>query len=317
MVQTTLPSQNNINFTVTHEYWPSEPGPDREVYWRVMTENNATPKYLIWDVSDVDSVRYEKLGENLQKPDMFATLAFETIPSGDWNVAHLSSRDEGDGLLVASTAQVVLVNEDQSFDNPSLPRLDVSALLPDTMYMMPSELEERSDPQLYGQGRHLLPSTISMQRLGVEKAIPRLIPYLGFSYERYHESRIYSLIAGHDIAPRILANVTEHGTRPVGWVIEHVASRFATARDTAACRAVLAKLHGLGISYGLFNLKRDSFLIVQDGPDGTARALLQDFTRAVPTWDESELRREMDMVEGLLAGIGSSIAPSLYSSNDD
>ncbi len=303
-----MSSQNCIYLDFSHLNWPSEPGPGRDVYWRIITESNA--KYLIWDISHVNPSDYDRLGKRIDRGGGDTILGFEIIPPGDWNVARLNRPDDGSDLVIASTEKAVLVNEDTSFDSPALRTFDVAALELETMYRRPPESEQRRDPQLYGGGRYnLLTSAVSLEHFNVEGAIVHMVPYLGFSEWRYNESKTFHVVADKDITPRILANLTEHGTRPVGWVIEHVAGRFATARDIPECRAVLTKLHGLGISYG--DLYRHSFLIIQDGPDGKTRALMQDFRWAEPSTDESQLAEEMEMVESFLAGIESSIAPSL------
>ncbi len=74
---------------------------------------------------------------------------------------------------------------------------------------------------------------------------------------------------------------------------------LATLHDLAECRAVLFKVHGLGISYGW--LERQSFVIVQDGPNGKPRALIQDFRNVTLTSDESTLADEMQKVASILA----------------
>jgi hypothetical protein len=212
-------------------------------------------------------------------------------------------------LFIASTEKAVLVNKDASFENPGHPALDLAALDPDK-YRRCDVLAARDDPQLYwrhGAGSWLT-SAVSLEHFGVESAIAHISPFLGFYESRYNESRVYSIIADRDIAPRILANLTEHGSRPVGWIIEHVAGRYATARDLNECRAVLAKLHELGISYGWLHI--ESFLIIQDGPNGKTRALMQDFRNALPNNDESELAEEMEKVESVLAEVGPSSAPA-------
>ncbi|KNG88467.1 alpha-galactosidase A precursor [Aspergillus nomiae NRRL 13137] len=61
-----------------------------------------------------------------------------------------------------------------------------------------------------------------------------------------NETTAYQWISGHDIGPRFLGHLTEHG-RVIGFLMEYIPNaRHAEAEDVQSCREVLSRLHGLG-----------------------------------------------------------------------
>lgn len=120
-----------------------------------------------------------------------------------------------------------------------------------------------------------------------------------------HESEIYSLIDGHQIAPKFLAHVTENSSggdadseRVIGFMVEKISNaRRATLDDLQACKEVLARLHALGIAFGPL---RPEYLLIMNSENGTRPgtiALLQAFGGSYQTSDQSILDVEMESLE--------------------
>ena len=100
------------------------------------------------------------------------------------------------------------------------------------------------------------------------------------------ETRAYSWIDGHDIGPRFLGHITEHG-RVIGFLMEGVSNAVhAGPQDLELCQQTLARLHDLGIRHG--DVNRFNFLI-QDN-----RAVLIDFDTAHRCDNQDALREESD-----------------------
>lgn len=75
-----------------------------------------------------------------------------------------------------------------------------------------------------------------------------------FDWEIFYmefETTAYQWISGHDIAPRFLGHLTEHG-RVIGFLMERITNaRQAGVEDLETCKEVLSRLHGLGVCHGL------------------------------------------------------------------
>ena len=113
-----------------------------------------------------------------------------------------------------------------------------------------------------------------------------------------NETRAYRLLQERDpgLAPRFLAHVTENHSRVVGFLMEHVADvHEAGERDLEKCRAILGRLHALGIAKK--QLSRHSFLVKGDG-----EVLVRGpFDRPLEGVGEEMLREEMESLERVLA----------------
>ncbi|KAG7110304.1 hypothetical protein HYQ45_010758 [Verticillium longisporum] len=105
---------------------------------------------------------------------------------------------------------------------------------------------------------------------------------------------MYAAIEGHDIAPKFLAHITENRGRVIGHMLERLKARLATIHDMGKCQAVLARLHGLGITHG--GLSRHSFLI----DDERGRAYLHGFFNSYHTTDQGVLQAEFHSLGGIL-----------------
>jgi len=107
-----------------------------------------------------------------------------------------------------------------------------------------------------------------------------------------HETEIYSLIDVSGIAAKFVTHLTENHGRVIGFMTERVPSRLATLEDLPACKAVLCKLHSLGIAYGSPSFR--SFIVSDDG------VLLQGFGGAYRTGDKTLFEKEMASVKSAL-----------------
>ncbi|CRK13675.1 hypothetical protein BN1708_010909 [Verticillium longisporum] len=117
---------------------------------------------------------------------------------------------------------------------------------------------------------------------------------LGVSFEDTQKVKMYAAIEGHDIAPKFLAHITENRGRVIGHMLERLKARLATIHDMGKCQAVLARLHGLGITHG--GLSRHSFLI----DDERGRAYLHGFFNSYHTTDQGVLQAEFHSLGGIL-----------------
>ncbi|KAI0138975.1 hypothetical protein F4776DRAFT_617511 [Hypoxylon sp. NC0597] len=120
------------------------------------------------------------------------------------------------------------------------------------------------------------------------------------------ESGIYAMIDGYDIGPKFLAHITENHNRVIGFMVENLQARIANISDLHKCKAVLSKLHRLGIAYGNPSLRRGSFLV----DDSLGRAYLHGFASSYVTTDQGVLDKELASIEDILKQpIGTSGAP--------
>jgi hypothetical protein len=88
-------------------------------------------------------------------------------------------------------------------------------------------------------------------------------------------------------------------------MVERAKARRATLSDLAACRAVLKKLHSLGVAYVPTGgtLRETDFLITNDGQD--TRALLHNFGGSFQTDDQTVLDAELNSLEGVQSAAAS------------
>ncbi|KAE8404595.1 alpha-galactosidase A precursor [Aspergillus pseudonomiae] len=110
-----------------------------------------------------------------------------------------------------------------------------------------------------------------------------------------NETTAYQWISGHDIGPRFLGHLTEHG-RVIGFLMEYIPNaRHAGAEDVQSCREVLSRLHGLGVRHGDTN--RFNFLICN------SKAVLIDFDTARKCDDPNVLLLEEQNLSACLEDI--------------
>jgi hypothetical protein len=135
-------------------------------------------------------------------------------------------------------------------------------------------------------------SAIYPGQFGADQVVVKMEWYPDSAYPVDRATLIYSEIEGHNIGQKFLAHVTENGERVYGYMLESLPARHATIDGLQACKAVLAKLHGLKIIYGALSSK--SFLIV----DG--RALVHGFEGSFSTDYQGLFDAEMTRVEDVL-----------------
>jgi hypothetical protein len=210
-------------------------------------------------------------------------LGFDTVPSGDWNMASLVPSTDGKFAL-ASTEKKSLPN--------AMPIWHVLRI--DFLELGPIDYDNNDHIQLRG---HIHSGIFSNPRgLGAAKVSAFWI--LNLTGEGNHgllqESHIYSLIQDTSIAPKFLAHLTKCHSRVIGYVLEATPGRPARLSDLDACREVLQKLHSLRIAHG--SLTPDDFLICHDAPV----AQMQFFYSSYETTDRAVLDKEMSSLETVL-----------------
>ncbi|KAI9677623.1 MAG: hypothetical protein M1817_006577 [Caeruleum heppii] len=112
-----------------------------------------------------------------------------------------------------------------------------------------------------------------------------------FPYETIdmdEETQAYEWIEGRGIGPRFLGHLTEEG-RVTGFLLEKVEGQHATVEDLPACKAIVSRLHDLGIIHN--DLNKHNFLVKDE------RAVLVDFQCARKSDDPAEMRRELSGLE--------------------
>ncbi|KAH7355974.1 alpha-galactosidase A precursor [Pyrenochaeta sp. MPI-SDFR-AT-0127] len=123
-----------------------------------------------------------------------------------------------------------------------------------------------------------------------------VVKFARFHYEiarLERETTAYKWIDGHNIGPKFLGHLTEHG-RVIGFAMSKIEeARHATLDDLDICRQALRRLHTLGIKHGDTN--KHNFLI---HPHGVTMIDL-DFAEQNAT--EAELNEELYGLEQQLA----------------
>ncbi len=240
-------------------------------------------------------------------------LAFDHVPAGDWVVGYLSTTAEGATKL-----------ELTSTTGPSaLPDLNLASATPT---WCDTTIDESACTEPPPSARW----TTVLNKTGAEVCVPRptelqcmdyvsasVIPapqalglegttrvvrvsdwYPGHWAGIENEMRTCRLIQERDpgLTPRFLAHVTENHLRVVGFLLEYVAdAREAEVEDLEKCRAVLGRLHALGIMKR--GLSRHSFLVKGDG-----EVLVRGpFDGPLEGVSEEMLQEEMESLEGVLA----------------
>ncbi|KAI0839543.1 hypothetical protein F5Y06DRAFT_265658 [Hypoxylon sp. FL0890] len=237
-------------------------------------------------------------------------LAFEAVPAGDWNLAHLVFSDDKfkDKYVVASTETVQLEEAVGLLDAGPVwcdKKVDAVDLL-DTFYVLRDkgqvDVDEDGMPPMDIQCMNHLAALVVPTPDGIDTTVPDVVGIWAWQPGHAHgisnESDIYSIIQARDpgLAPRFLAHITDNGTRVIGFLLERVAgAREAGLEDLEKCRDALSRLHALGIAHS-GGLRKSSFLVC-----GGNKVLLQDFGGAFETSDKEVLSRELESLEKILA----------------
>jgi hypothetical protein len=211
-------------------------------------------------------------------------LGFDTVPTGDWNVANLVLSTNGK-FLVDSTENKRFPDATAIWNASKIDLLELGECL---------EQCEANELQLLGH----VPSNAYPSPEGF--GIPKVLAFWNFNLEGQHnhglsqESYIYSLFQDISIAPRFLAHLTDNHERVIGYVLESVPARQASISDLDLCQDVLRKLHDMGIAHG--NISKECFLIRTDIPI----AQLQFFYESYETSDRAIFDKEISSLEEVL-----------------
>ncbi|KAK3689175.1 hypothetical protein B0T22DRAFT_536166 [Podospora appendiculata] len=309
-----LYSEEAAEFLVTRIVRPSELGDlaTTKGYYRIQSDRDQSFKYLFFSIPSADLVDDH---ENLPWP-----FGFNTLPRGDWNVGHLARQPGKHNKFLLTSIQKLRLPGLVSPGVPGVPGVPVpipSNTIPYVDHTAPFQRPlARTHPQSAGwlaAGVSELAKDQNAARFGADPVL--LATDTKFYHAPWHAAAlpgadlrhtaaIYARIPpAHAVAPRLLAYLTENGgERVIGLAVELLeGARFATAADLAECRAVVARLHALGVVYGP-RLRRESFLVVPDGARGRTRAYLQDFVGAVVTDDAERKRAELESLPRVLAG---------------
>ncbi len=243
------------------------------------------------------------------------SLAFDCVPEGDWVVGRLAAPAEGGAeakLELVSTdddpdalAKLGLGTADPAWcgatvDEADCPEPPASALWTTVTNSVGEEVTVPKPTELQCMSYLSAAVVPAPQGVGDKEVVVRVSDWMPSHWENIeNEARTHHIIAERDpgLAPRFLAYVTENRSRVVGFLLEHVPhAREAGLADLDKCRAVLARLHALGIPQR--RLSRESFLVREDGS-----VLVRGPFEASPDKGVSEehLRAEMESLERVLA----------------
>jgi hypothetical protein len=243
--------------------------PTVEILNQEIDREGKTPSYYRMLVNE-ESFKYITIDPKIYEAD---ELCFPPIllgklppfPAGDWNYGRISQTAENPTAFFAETSRKAFPSirplwHAKSYDYLSF---KIRQRLRANVYMA-------SSPQF-------------------EK--PIIAKFARFDWEiGYYtaESQVYSWIDGRNLGPEFLGHLTEEG-RVIGFLIEHVEGHHATISDLPACKAVVRRLHGLGILHK--DLNKHNFLI-----SGRA-AVLIDFETAEQSEDSEAMETELRGLE--------------------
>jgi hypothetical protein len=211
-------------------------------------------------------------------------LGFDTVPTGDWNVANLILSTNGK-FLVDSTENKRFPDATATWNASKIDLLELGEGL---------KRGEATELQLLGR----VPSNAYPGPEGF--GAPKVVAFWNFNLQGRHnhgisqESYIYSLIQDVSIAPRFLAHLINNHKRVIGYVLESVPARLASISNLNLCKDVLRKLHDMGIAHR--NISRECFLIRTDIPI----AQLQFFYESYDTSDRAVFDKKISSLEEVL-----------------
>jgi len=244
--------------------------PKMEFYYRILTASRQI-KYLTFT-----PLKNAPLKHAL--PDYHGEqLDIETVPEGIWTVGYLILKDGADKFTLGSTANVSLSRVEQIWCPRTISYLELTPTY------------DRNALQLIGKMRAMVCDGF----FGVDEVLAHFEwdPNSIYPIDCYTD--ILFQIDGHGIGPKFLAHVTENDDRVIGYIVERVHGRYATHADLGSCRAVLSKLHDLGLLHGMLNAQ--SFIVSEDG-----RTMLHEFGACFKPDDPSLLVAEMAGLEEAL-----------------
>ena len=250
-----------------------------EILNQEIDREGNTPSYYRMLV-DKQHFKYITIDPNIYDADdlCFPPMLLEKLPpfpDGDWNYGHISQTPDSPTPSFVETYRksfpsITSLWHEKSYDYLSL---KIGERLRANVYMAASPQFEK-------------PVIAKFARFGWE---------IGYYAA---ETRVYSWIDGHDIGPKFLRHLTEEG-RVIDFLLEYVEGYHASISDLPSCKAVVERLHGLGILHK--DLNKHNFLISEKG------AVLIDLETAVRSNDTAALEAEIKGLEGQLldqSGIG-------------
>lgn len=213
-------------------------------------------------------------------------LAFDKVPAGDWVVGRLVLAEEGtDGqggkLELASTeTDTAEALDDLGLRSAEPVFCGTTVDLQDCLNRVDSEpwnnvvLEDGREVGIPKptelQCMDYVSATIVFTPTGVPtdgREVVCVADWIPGHWQGVEaDARAHEIIQARDpgLVPRLVAHVTENHSRVIGFLLERVpGAREAGIADLDACRAVLTRLHALGITKG--RLSRHSFLVLEDG----------------------------------------------------
>jgi hypothetical protein len=265
-------------------------------YYRILIAKTSSVKYLA--LPDPGPSGFDLGGDQLN---------FTTVPDGNWNIGYLVPQPGTNRYALGSMERTDLAEISPTW-HPH--KVDYLALN--------EPRDEVTGFELQSTGLHY---GAFNNHFGCEKVVVSYEWIPDTVYGVNHETQIYALIDGYQIAPRFLAHVTEksgdgdgNGERVIGLMVEYViGARAASIEDLAICKQVLARLHARGIAHSCPRPR--SFLIKDNanGPGTASTALLQSFSGAYQTSDQSILDSEMESVESLFQQAAAEEPEKLFS----
>lgn len=261
-------------------------------------------------------------------------FAFDKVPTGDWVVGRLAPTESGtdendgklelvstesdtkaalDGLGMRSAEPVfreTIVDEQDCKETPDNPRWTTMVNAGGKQFSLdkPKDLQcmDYTDAVVIATPPGV--PTDAKEVICVTEWMPG--HFQGIEADaRAHET----IQAGDpDLVPRLVAHVTENHGRVFGFLLERVpGAREAGAAELDACRAVLERLHALGIAKSAKGqLSRHSFLVREDGSVMLQGPFTGNFGSAEQT--EENMRAEMESLEHVLAR-----SPSVFEEQEE
>ena len=242
-------------------------GSKSEGYYRILTASGRI-KYLAFHPSKhaLPDIRGERLN-------------IDTLPEGTWTIGNLVLKDGANKYTLGSISETSLPSVQHVWCARSIDYLQLG----EPPY-------DQNALQCAGNGPHV---TVRCGHFGMDQVIAHLEWDPSSIYPIDHYTDIFFLIDGRGIGPKFLAHITENNSRVIGYVVESVRGCYATHADLEPCRAVLSRLHALGLVHGM--LHSQSFIIAEDG-----RAMLHDFGTCFKSDDPNSFVDEMAGLEEAL-----------------
>ncbi|KAI9875361.1 MAG: hypothetical protein M1830_008579 [Pleopsidium flavum] len=227
-----------------------------ESYFRVLVDCQKV-KYISIDggIYDTDDLCFP--------PALLSKLP--PLPPGDWNLAHIAKSSETTKPHFAWSVQKAFRGITHAWHATKVDYLSLSL------------------------GKMLMANVYEASSAHFDTPVIAKLARFPWEIDYYEaETEAYAWIEGHGIGPRFLGHLTEEG-RIIGFLLERVEGRHAVIGDLSACRAVVSKLHDLGIVHG--DLNKHNFLVFE------SRVVLLDFETAVRSEDTDAMDRELRMLE--------------------